>query len=135
MVDPRIVARIRAICTGFPEVVEQRAWVGDRWRIRAATFAHVLLVSHGAPASYARAIGSDDIAVPVLTFSSAPPEIDALERIGLPFFRPRWSASVLGMVLPDPAAIDWDEVVELLTESYCLRAPCRLAALVDRPGD
>lgn len=39
---------------------------------------------------------------------------------------------MLGMVLD--ADTDWDEVGELLTESYCVQAPKRLAALVDRPG-
>ena len=31
------------------------------------------------------------------------------------------------------AAVDWDEVTELLTESYCLLAPKSLAARVERP--
>ena len=29
--------------------------------------------------------------------------------------------------------IDWDEIAELVTESYCLLAPKRLSDLVDRP--
>jgi hypothetical protein len=29
--------------------------------------------------------------------------------------------------------VDWDEVEELVTESYCLLAPAKLAARVDRP--
>ena len=33
------------------------------------------------------------------------------------------------------AGVDWDEVAELLTESYCLLAPKKLVALVGRPGD
>lgn len=36
------------------------------------------------------------------------------------------------MVVDDDTG--WDEVAELLTESYCLLAPKRLAALVDQPG-
>ena len=28
---------------------------------------------------------------------------------------------------------DWDEVTELLTESYCVMAPQKLVALLDRP--
>jgi len=35
------------------------------------------------------------------------------------------------MVLDE--AVDWDEVAELLTDSYCVLAPKALAALVDRP--
>jgi hypothetical protein len=37
------------------------------------------------------------------------------------------------MVLDD--ATDWDEVAELVTESYCIMAPKKLVALVDRPSD
>ena len=32
------------------------------------------------------------------------------------------------------ATTDWAEVAELLTESYCVLAPKKLVALVDRPG-
>jgi hypothetical protein len=32
------------------------------------------------------------------------------------------------------ATTDWTEVAELLTESYCVLAPKKLQALVDRPG-
>jgi hypothetical protein len=31
------------------------------------------------------------------------------------------------------AAVDWDEMAELLTDSYCVLAPKKLAALVRRP--
>jgi hypothetical protein len=37
------------------------------------------------------------------------------------------------MVIEDD--VDWDEVAELLTESYCILAPKKLAALVVRPED
>jgi hypothetical protein len=30
--------------------------------------------------------------------------------------------------------VDWKEVAELLIESYCVLAPKKLVALVDRPG-
>jgi hypothetical protein len=36
------------------------------------------------------------------------------------------------MVLDDHT--DWEEVAELMTESYCVLAPKKLVALVDRPG-
>jgi hypothetical protein len=35
------------------------------------------------------------------------------------------------MVLGDHT--DWDEVAELMAESYCLMAPKKLARLVERP--
>ncbi|HEY2812382.1 MAG TPA: MmcQ/YjbR family DNA-binding protein [Acidimicrobiales bacterium] len=35
------------------------------------------------------------------------------------------------MIIDDNA--DWDEVAELITDSYCIQAPKKLAALVTRP--
>ena len=40
-------------------------------------------------------------------------------------FRAGWGSNVVGLLLDDDT--DWDEVVELLTDSYCLQAPARLA--------
>jgi hypothetical protein len=41
--------------------------------------------------------------------------------------------NVVGMVLD--AHTDWTEVAELLTESFCIQAPKRLARLVDQSPD
>ena len=48
-------------------------------------------------------------------------------------FKPRWRPTVVGMVLD--AGVDWGEVAELVTESYCVLAPKKLVALVERPTD
>ena len=125
-----IVTRLRRVCLGFPEAYEERAWVGTRWRIRTRTFAHVLAVESGSPPAYARAAGTSGPVV-IVTFRSSGPELDALRNSGHPFFGTRWRADEVGMVIDDD--VDWDEVAELLTESYCLLAPKKLAAQVDRP--
>lgn len=129
-VPPEIVAALRSACLRLPEVHEEQAWAGRRWRIRNRTFAHVLTVDSGGRQS--RGGEPSDALVTVLTFRSSGPELDALRRAGHPFFRPGAPASAVGMVLD--AATDWDEVGELVTESYCLLAPKKLAALVDRPA-
>ena len=125
-----IVAKLRSICRRLPEAYEEQAWVGTRWRIRKRTFAHVLTVESGRPGGYARAAGTSG-PVTVMTFRSSGPELDALRHTGQPFFGTRWRADEVGMVIDDD--VDWSEVAELLTESYCLLAPKKLAALVDRP--
>ena len=127
-----IITRLRAVCLRLPEAYEEQAWVGTRWRIRAKTFAHVLVVDDGWPEAYARAAGIDGPA-PVLMFRSSGPELGALRESRLPFFAPPWRADEVGMILGDD--VDWDEVAELLTESYCVQAPKKLAAQVDRPQD
>ena len=68
----------------------------------------------------------------MLTFRSPGQELGALANTGPPFFRPPWGPDVVGMILgPD---LDWEEVAELLTESYCLLAPRKLAQQVHRPA-
>lgn len=112
---------LRTVCLGLPEVHEQQAWTGRRWCIRKRSFAHVLTLD------------SPEGPTTVVSFRSAGAELAALRAAGHPFFRPGWGDNVVGMVLD--GATDWDEVAELVTESYCIMAPKKLAALVDRPPD
>jgi hypothetical protein len=130
-VPPEVLARLRSVCSEIPEAYEEQAWVGTRWRIRKHTFAHVLMIDAGWPPAYARAARSDG-PISVMTFRSSGPELHALANSGPPFFKPRWLPDVVGMVLD--AGADWDEVAELVTESYCVLAPKRLVEAVDRPA-
>ena len=120
-VSPKVVAELRAVCLGLPEVQEEPAWTGTRWRIRKRTFAHVLTID------------SADGPITVMTFRSSGGELEVLWDSGHPFFRPGWGTNVVGMVLAD--GTDWEEVAELLTESYCVLAPKKLIAQVNRPSD
>ncbi len=116
---PAWSAELRSVCLGLPETVEKQVWAGTQWRIRDRMFAHVL------------AIDFADGPVTVMTFRSSGPELDALRSAGLPFFRPAWGANLVGMVLD--AGINWDEVTELLIESYCVLAPRKLVEQIHRP--
>ena len=87
--------------------------------------------TEGWPPAYARAAATDG-PVTVLMFRSSGPELDALRGGGHPFFAPPWRADEVGLILG--ADGDWTEVAELLTESYCLLAPERLAERVERPS-
>jgi len=129
-VPPEIVARLRSVCLGLPETYEEQAWVGTRWRVRRRTFAHVLTVETGYPPAYARAAAVDG-PVTLMTFRAPASELDAVSNAGPSFFRAGWGADVVGMVLDHD--VDWAEVAELLTDSYCVLAPKKLAALVSRP--
>ena len=75
--------------------------------------------------------GSSDGDV-VLSFRAAADELDVLRNAGHPFFYLGWGRDAMGMVLD--ADTDWDEVRELVTESYCVLAPKKLIALIDRPS-
>jgi hypothetical protein len=111
-----MVQRIGKVLTSLPDCYEEAAWVGTRWRVRQATVAHVF--------------GGEDQLFRV-TFRAEPDEVMAFEHLGAPYFRGSWGGNVVGMLLDD--ATDWDELGELLTDSYCIQAPAHLAELVPRP--
>jgi hypothetical protein len=129
IVPPAIVARLASICLGLPEACEEQAWAGTRWSIRKKNFAHVLMIDAGWPPAYAQAAGSNGPAI-ALTFRLPVSRLDAPRFARTPFFRPVWFPDIAGMLID--ARVDWDEVADLLTESYCLLAPKKLVALVDR---
>jgi YjbR len=114
-----MLGELRTICLGLPDAYEQQAWAGTRWCVRKRSFAHVLTLD--SPVGFST----------VLSFRSSGAELAALRASGHPFFRPGWGDNVVGMVLD--GATDWDEVAELLTESFCIMAPKKLVALVERP--
>lgn len=133
-VSAEVVGRLRGACLGLPEAFEEAAWVGTRWKVRANTFAHVLTVEGGWPEAYAKAFGLEHATEPVvvLTFRALGVERDALVGTGHPFHKPPWSPDVVGMVITEDT--DWDEVAELLIESFCAVAPRKLVEKVERPS-
>ncbi len=118
-VPPEIEARARELCLRLPEAYEEQAWLGTRWMVRKRTFAHVL--------------GVDDGAGPyvVVAFRAAGEELEVLRHTGRPFVVLGWGRDAMGLVLD--SGTDWDDVRELVTESYCVMAPQKLIALLDRP--
>ena len=117
LVPEQMVLRIGAVIAGLPRTVEESAWVGTRWRVGQATIAHVF--------------GGEDQQFRI-TFRAEPEEVMAFEHPGAPYFKSEWGGNVVGMLLDDDT--DWQELAELLTDSYCLQAPQHLAAQVDRPA-
>lgn len=111
-----MLERVRASMTPLPRVHEERAWTGVRWQVGGATFAHLF--------------GGEDGLIRI-TLRGEPDEVAAFQHLGHPYFRAGWGTDVIGLVLDDTT--DWTEVAELLTDSYCLRAPDHLADAVDRP--
>jgi len=110
---------MRAVCLGLPDAYEEQAWTGRRWMVRRRNFAHVFTVDGPrGPAT-------------VVQFRSNEPERSAILGTGHPFFPGQWGTNVVGMVLD--GRTDWDEVAELMTESYCILAPRKLVEQVDRP--
>jgi len=115
-----VEVRLRERCLALPDAYEEHAWVGTRWLVRKRTFAHVLGVAVG-----------DAEPIVVLSFRAAGDELEMLRHAGHPFFVLGWGRDAMGMVLGDDT--DWDEVDELVKESFCVMAPKKLIAQVDRP--
>ncbi|MGN6723035.1 MAG: MmcQ/YjbR family DNA-binding protein [Marmoricola sp.] len=112
-----MVDRLRELLADLPQCTEEDAWVGVRWRVGSATVAHVF--------------GGEDQLFRII-FKGEPGEVMAFEHLGAPYFKTDWGRDVIGMVLDDDT--DWEELAELLTDSYCLLAPDYLAQQVARPG-
>ena len=115
-VPPEWVERLRRIMSRFPECREEPAWVGTRWRVGTATIAHIF--------------GGEDQLFRII-FRAEPAEVPAFEHLGPPYFKTEWGNNTVGMILDEKT--DWEELTELLTDSYCVQAPARLAEQVERP--
>ena len=110
-----VVARVASTALALPDAYEEDAWTGVRWRVRSKTFAHVLVAQQGYTSAYREITGVTEPTI-VLTFRLFGDELAALANAGPPLYRPPWSPTAVGMVLDDDT--DWDEVAELVTESY-----------------
>lgn len=122
------LARVRLTALELPESIEETAWAGTRWCVRKKNFAHVVAIEAGWPPAYAQAAGTQGPAC-VLTFRLRAEKCQAARFSRAPFFRPVWFPNIAGVVLD--ARTDWDEVDVLITESYQVLAPKRLAAMIE----
>jgi hypothetical protein len=120
-----IVERVRTLCLALPEVTvrvddsltaaRSTAWSFD---IRRRSFC--LLVAREDSAGKP---------VPLLMLRVGPEEREALLSNGHPFFASRAGRDRIVVVLTEDT--DWEEIRELVTESYRILAPKKLTALLD----
>jgi hypothetical protein len=121
-----IVERVRALCLALPEVTVRVDYSLTRTRSTAQSFdvrrrSFCLLVA---------VASSTGKSVPLLVLRVDPDEREALLSIGDPFFVPRRARrDRVGVWLT--ATTDWNEIRELVTESYRVLAPKKLTALLD----
>ena len=115
-----VLSALRRVVRSLPDSTEQPAWTGMRWMVRRRTYAHVFTID------------SPNGPTTMVSFRSPEPERGFLLAGGHPFFAGGWGSDVVVMVLEE--ATDWGEVGELLTESYCVMAPKKLAAMVSPDG-
>jgi len=112
-----IAARLETIRKTLPETTVRTMSTGrPLWRIRGNTFAWLASEVRG------------DRTITTVTFRAEGLELDALLHVGHPFYA-GWGGGLIALVLDDDT--DWDEVAELLGDSYCMCAPKKLARRVN----
>lgn len=120
MNDTDAIARIREICLALPEVAEKPfgGHTAPSFRVRDKLF--VMTSEDGGSMTFKGAPGMQEALV------AAEPER---------FFVPAYVGSKGWIGARLDAAHDWDEIAELIRDSYRMVAPRRLAALSDAERD
>ena len=108
-----LLSWLRARCEALPEVTERADALSHAFEVRRRIVA------------YAAEVDGTTIVV----LNADPDEIAALTAGGHPWFRPGSGRNRLGAVID--GGTDWDELGELLLDSYRRAAPKKLSALLD----
>ena len=108
--------RLREICLAFPEAAERETWGQATFRVREKIFAMAGDHDTGWSMSCKTRPGMQDVLV-----GSAPSRFYVPPYVG--------AKGWVGIYLND--ATDWDELADLVEESYRMTAPKRLAAQLD----
>jgi predicted DNA-binding protein (MmcQ/YjbR family) len=109
------IDRLRTVCLALPEATEEVTWETDiTFRVRKKIFA---ITGPDAAGVTLKAEESEQAAL-----------VASADYIAVAAYVGRF-----GWVSVDVARAPWDEVAELIRESYRLIAPKKLAALVDVP--
>jgi hypothetical protein len=117
-------ARTQAIVDRFPDVERTDNPLGCYFLVRRKIFGQVMTVLDAESEPVTMVVGRPD-----------PAEREALVAIGHPYLsRGAWDDRTGRIAMVIDASTDWDEVAELLTESYRITAPKKLVALLDSQG-
>ena len=113
--DP--LSRLRAVCLALPEATEVETWGDPTFRVRSKIFA-MLKRGDGRPSVWCKApAGAQDTLVGAdPTHFFVPPYVGHRGWIGVRL----------------DAGIDWDELSDLVADSYRMTAPKRLTSVLDR---
>ena len=118
---PRPITRLRKMCLAMPEAHEVEAWGEPTFRIRNKLFA-----------MYASADTHHGAGRPAVWCKAAPGNQSLMVRAEPDrFFVPPYvgPSGWVGIHLDDD--VDWDQLAELIRDSYRLIAPKRLARALD----
>jgi YjbR len=120
-----IIDRVSTLCLALPEVTVRV----DVSLARSRSTAHSFDIRRRSFCLLVAREGRTGKPVPLLVLRADPDERDALLSIGHPFVASRAGRDRIGVRLTDNT--DWEEIRELVTESYRRLAPKKLTALLD----
>lgn len=113
-----VADRVEAICLALPEATMRSEDWGRLFNIRGNTFC--FLTARETP---------ERTYLPLVVLRTDPEERKALLAIGPPYLDSRGGFGRIEVLLNDDT--DWEEIRELVTESYRTLAPKKLIALLD----
>src|SRR5512147_1805325 len=116
--DP--LSRLRKVCLALPEATEKVAWGEPTFRVRDKIFAMFTDNHHGDGR--------------VALWCKAPPGVQEVVVGADPrrFYVPPYVGHKGWIGVRLDVTVDWDEVADLVKDSYLMTAPKRLAALFDQ---
>jgi predicted DNA-binding protein (MmcQ/YjbR family) len=117
--------RVRSLCLALPKVTVRI----DESRTRARSTAHSFDIRRRSFCLLVATADPTGRPVPLLVLRAYPDDRDALVAVGHPYFASRAGRDRLRVLLTDDT--DWEEIRELVTESYRLLAPRKLSARLD----
>jgi hypothetical protein len=120
-----IFERVRTLCLALPEVTVRV----DESRIESRSTAYSFDIRRRSFCLLVARAGRAGQPVPLLVLRAGSDERAALLSIGHPFFASRAGRDRIVIVLSDDT--DWEEIRELVTESYRILAPRKLTALLE----
>jgi hypothetical protein len=119
-----VLDRVRTLCLGLPEVTVRV----DSSLVRQRSTAYSFDIRRRSFCLLVATEGSAGTAVPLLVLRVRPSERDALLSVGHPYFASRAGRDRIGVLLTGDT--DWEEIRELMTESYRILAPKKLIRLL-----
>ena len=119
-IQPKLLERLRQICLALPEAQEKETWGDPTWRVRDRIFAMQKgNFPGGRPSVWFKAHAGAQGAL----VGTAPERFFVPPYVG----HKGWVG-----VYVDGRSVDWDELADLIEESYRLIAPKRLVAALDK---
>lgn len=120
-----IFERVSALCLALPEVTARV----DPSRVKVRSTAHSFDIRRRSFCLLIAFEAANGTAVTQLVLRTDPADREALLSVGHPFYDSRGGHDRIRVLLAEDT--DWDEIRELVTDSYRILAPKKLSALLD----